>query len=219
VERLLIACDFDGTITERDTLHVIVEEFGTRGLWAAIEPRLRAGEVTLEQAMQEEFATVRATPEQVRDVVRRDAGLRPGFSRRVEWAAAQGHRLFVFSSGFRSVIRDVLAGMGHDDIEVVSPDAVFPADGAEIVGSARGVAWGVGGGRSTRHDLRGRHRGETVILIGDGISDLCVAKTADLVFARAHLARDLTAAGVPFLPFEDFDEVRERLRAGRILAA
>jgi 2-hydroxy-3-keto-5-methylthiopentenyl-1-phosphate phosphatase len=52
VDRLLIACDFDGTITERDTLHVIVEEFGTRGLWGAIEPRLRAGEVTLEQAMQ-----------------------------------------------------------------------------------------------------------------------------------------------------------------------
>ncbi|HTI33895.1 MAG TPA: HAD-IB family phosphatase, partial [Miltoncostaea sp.] len=112
MERLLIACDFDGTITERDTLHVIVEEFGTRGLWGAIEPRLRAGEVTLEQAMQEEFASVRATPDQVRDVVRRSAGLRPGFGRLVGWAADEGHRLIIFSSGFRSVIRDVLAGMG-----------------------------------------------------------------------------------------------------------
>ena len=84
METLLIACDFDGTITERDTLHVIVEEFGTRGLWGAIEPRLRAGEVTLEQAMQEEFASVRATPEQVREVVLAGAGLRPGFTRLVE---------------------------------------------------------------------------------------------------------------------------------------
>ena len=65
METLLIACDFDGTITQRDTLHLIVEEFGTRGLWDTIEPRLRSGEVTLEEAMQEEFATVRATPEQV----------------------------------------------------------------------------------------------------------------------------------------------------------
>ena len=46
-----------------------------------------------------------------------------------------------------------------------------------------------------------------------------MAHTADLVFARAHLARDLTAAGVPFVPFEDFDEVRERLEALRTLAA
>jgi 2-hydroxy-3-keto-5-methylthiopentenyl-1-phosphate phosphatase len=77
----------------------------------------------------------------------------------------------------------------------------------------------VGGGRCTPHDLHQRHEGETVVYIGDGISDLCVAKTADLVFARAHLARDLAAAGVPFVPFEDFDEVLGRLRAGRILAA
>ena len=219
MERLLIACDFDGTITERDTLHVIVEEFGTRGLWGAIEPRLRAGEVTLEQAMQEEFASVRATPEQVRDVVRRSAGLRPGFSRLVGWAADGGHRLIIFSSGFRSVIRDVLAGMGHDEIEVVSHDAVFSAEGAEILWSDRGETCGVCGRRCKRHDLRARHRGETVVLIGDGLSDVCVAQTADVVFARAHLARDLAAAGVPFIPFEDFDEVRERLRAGRILAA
>ena len=219
METLLIACDFDGTITERDTLHVIVEEFGTRGLWGAIEPRLRAGEVTLEQAMQEEFASVRATPEQVREVVLAGAGLRPGFTRLVEWAEGAGHRLIIFSSGFRSVIRDVLATMGHDDIEVVSHDARFSPEGAEILWSDRGETCVECGRRCKRHDLRGRHRGEGVVYIGDGLSDLCVAHTADLVFARAHLARDLTAAGVPFVPFEDFDEVRERLEAIRTLAA
>jgi 2-hydroxy-3-keto-5-methylthiopentenyl-1-phosphate phosphatase len=61
VKPLLIACDFDGTITSRDTLHVIVEEFGVRGVWEALEPRLRRGEITVEQAMTEQFAAVRAT--------------------------------------------------------------------------------------------------------------------------------------------------------------
>ena len=56
VERLLIAVDFDGTITVRDTLHVIVERYGTPSVWERIEPRLRAGEITLEDAMEEEFA-------------------------------------------------------------------------------------------------------------------------------------------------------------------
>ena len=219
MESLLIACDFDGTITERDTLHVIVEEFGTRGLWGAIEPRLRAGEVTLEQAMQEEFASVRATPDQVRETVLRSAGLRPGFTRLVVWADAAGHRLIIFSSGFRSVIRDVLASIGHSDIEVVSHDVRFSSEGAEILWSDRGEACLECGRRCKRHDLRGRHRGERVVYIGDGLSDLCVAHTADLVFARAHLARDLTAADVPFVPFDDFDEVRERLEAIRTLAA
>ncbi len=42
---------------------------------------------------------------------------------------------------------------------------------------------------------------------------------ADLVFARAHLARDLSAAGVPFVPFDDFVQVREALRDARSRAA
>src|SRR5512139_785424 len=80
VETLSIACDFDGTITCHDTLHLIVEAFGAPGVWSAIEPRLFSGEISLKQAMQEQFAAVRATPEQVTELVLERAGLRPGFA-------------------------------------------------------------------------------------------------------------------------------------------
>ena len=56
-------------------------------------------------------------------------------------------------------------------------------------------------------------------LIGDGISDRCGAGLADVVFARAHLARDLAETGVAFEPFEDFVEVREWLEASLTRAA
>ncbi len=219
VENLLIACDFDGTITRRDTLHIIVEEFGTRGLWAAIEPRLRAGEVTLEQAMQEEFATVRATPEEVRDVVLREAGLRDGFPEMVAWSEAAGHRLIVFSSGFRSVIEAALAHWGLGHLQVVSHEAEFSPEGARLVWSDRGEICVECGRCCKRHDLARHSRGERLVYVGDGISDRCAARTADLVFARADLARDLTEAGLPFVPFEDFVEVREHLESTASLAA
>ena len=219
METLLIACDFDGTITQRDTLHLIVEEFGTRGLWAAIEPRLRAGEVTLEQAMQEEFATVRATPDQVMELVLRDAGLRPGLSELVGWAREGGHRFIVFSSGFRSVIETVLGQWGFGDLEVVSHEALFSPEGCRLVWSDRGEVCVECGRRCKRHDLRGRLRGERLVYIGDGISDRCGARMADVVFARADLARDLAAEGVDFVPFDDFAQVRRWLQDARSLAA
>lgn len=220
METLLIACDFDGTITRRDTLHLIVEEYGTRGLWQAIEPRLRAGEVTVEQAMQEEFASVRATPAQVRELVLREAGLRPGFRELVAWADERGHRLVVVSSGFRTVIDALLAHWGLGDLPVTSNEALFSADGCELVWADRGEACGECGNRCKRHDLRGHLRaGERLVYLGDGISDRCGARMADLVFARDHLARDLAADGVPFIPFEDFVEVRQRLDARAALAA
>jgi 2-hydroxy-3-keto-5-methylthiopentenyl-1-phosphate phosphatase len=219
VEKLLIACDFDGTITQRDTLHLIVRRYGDGRLWESIEPRLRAGELTLEQAMQEEFAGVRATPEQVRDLVLRDAGLRAGFADFVAWAREAGHRLLVLSSGFRSVIDAVLGRWGLGHLEVASHEAEFSADGCRLVWADRGERCAVCGRRCKRHDVRARHAGETLVLIGDGVSDRCVARMADVVFARAHLARDLATDGVPFVPFEDFHEVREALEDRATLAA
>ncbi|WP_246496425.1 HAD-IB family phosphatase [Miltoncostaea marina] len=217
---LLIACDFDGTITRHDTLHLIVETFGERGLWQAIEPRLRAGEVTLEQAMQEEFDTVRATPEQVRDLVLREAGLRDGFPELVAWAHERGHRLIVFSSGFRSVIEAALEHWGLGHLHVESHEAVFTPEGCRLVWSDRGDRCDECGRHCKRHDLRAHaRRGERLVYIGDGVSDRCGAAMADVVFARAHLARDLAEDGVPFLPFEDFVEVRERLERVSTLAA
>jgi 2,3-diketo-5-methylthio-1-phosphopentane phosphatase len=219
VERLLIACDFDGTITQRDTLHLIVESYGTRGLWEAIEPRLRAGELTLEQAMQEEFASVRATLDEVRALVLREAGLRPGFPEFVAWTRRHGHRLVVLSSGFRSVIDALLSHWGIEGIEVESHEARFTPEGCRLVWSDRGERCGHCDRRCKRHDLRRRMGGEPLVYIGDGVSDRCAARMADLVFARADLARDLAADGLPFVRFEDFVEVRERLEAPSILAA
>ena len=216
---MLIAVDFDGTITERDTLHLIVEAFGTRGLWDSIEPRLRAGELTLEQAMQEEFATVRATPDQVIELVLRDAGLRPGFAELVGWARAHGHRLIVFSSGFRTVIEAALDHWGLDDLEVVSHEALFSPDGCRLVWADRGEVCAECGRRCKRHDLRGRLRDERLVYVGDGISDRCGARMAQVVFARDDLARDFSAQGLAFVPFDDFVEVREWLEAAPSPAA
>ncbi len=219
MEKLLIACDFDGTITQNDTLHLIVRRYGDGDLWEAIEPRLRAGELTLEQAMEAEFAGVRATPEQVRELVLRDAGMRAGFPDFVAWARDRGHRLLVLSSGFRSVIDAVLSRWGLGHLEVASHEAEFSPRGARLVWADRGDRCAVCGRRCKRHDVRARRAGERLVLIGDGVSDRCVAKMADIVFARAHLARDLTADGVPFVPFEDFHQVREELEARTTLAA
>jgi 2-hydroxy-3-keto-5-methylthiopentenyl-1-phosphate phosphatase len=211
-EPLLIACDFDGTITQRDTLHVIVDAYGTKGIWEKLEPRLRAGEITVERAMEEEFALVRATFEQVRDLVLRHAPVRPGMRELVEWARSEGHRLVVLSSGFRCVIDVVLgnAGLGH--LEVRSHDARFSAEGCRLVWSDRGERCALCNRRCKRHEVRLLSRGEPLVYLGDGISDRCAARMADVVFARAGLAEHLRAEGVPFHPFEDFFEVVDELR-------
>lgn len=209
----LIACDFDGTITRRDTLHLVIDRFGRREVWDALEPDLRAGRMTLEQAMETEFATVRATPGQVRDLVRREAGIREGFPDFVRWARGVGHRVEVLSNGFASIIRDVLADAGVPDLPFHSHDAEFTLEGAHITWSARGERCTLCDRPCKRHDLAGLAHGDPVAYVGDGISDRCVAGAAAVVFARAGLAEWLTERGEPFVPYEDFHQVRAGIEA------
>ena len=219
VERLLIACDFDGTITRRDTLHVIVETFGGPGVWGAIEPDLQSGRLTLEQAMERQFAEVRATPEQVLEAVLREAPVRAGFHELLAWVAERGHRLVVLSSGFRTVIDAILAEAGIEGLTIHSHEARFSAHGCELVWADRGERCERCGRPCKRHDLARYRRGERLVYVGDGISDRCAAKAADLVFARDGLAEHLRAEGVPFVPFEDFFEVRAVLEPRAVRAA
>jgi 2-hydroxy-3-keto-5-methylthiopentenyl-1-phosphate phosphatase len=220
VPELLIACDFDGTVTQRDTLHVIVEAFGTRGLWGTLQPRLAAGEVTVEQAMQEEFSTVRAPWSEVMPLVLAAAPVRRGFPEFVGWCRAGGHRLLIVSNGFRRVIEAVLAHAGVDDLEIVSHDAVFSTAGCRLVWAERGEVCELCARRCKRHDLHRRRRdGQRLVYVGDGISDRCAAQMADLVFARDGLAEYLAERRVPFVPFEDFVGVRRELERPTIAAA
>ncbi len=214
MKALLIACDFDGTITQRDTLHVLVEEYGVAGLWDELGPRLRRGEITVEQAMQLEFDQVRATPDQARRAVCRYAPPRRGLAEFAAWCADEGHRLIVLSNGFRSIIEPYLqdAGLGH--LEVVAHDAEFSADGCTLVWSDRGERCLLCDRPCKRHPLNERWRGETLVYLGDGISDRCVALLADVVYARDYLAEHLDEEGVPYRRFEDFDQVRRELAAG-----
>lgn len=220
MSRLLIACDFDGTVTERDTLHVIVEAYGSRGLWRALQPRLTAGEITVEQAMQQEFAQVRATWPEIRDLVLAEAPVRRGFPEFVAWCRESGHRLVIVSNGFRRVIDAVLGRAGLEGLEIVSHDADFSSDGCRLLWAERGERCPLCLRRCKRHEVGRRRRdGQRLVYLGDGISDRCAAQMADLVFARDGLAEYLAGRHVPFVLFEDFLGVRRELERPAIAAA
>jgi len=218
VRALLIACDFDGTVTQRDTLHVIVETFGDRAAWDALEPDLHAGVITVEDAITQQFAGVRATPEDVRSVVRRLAPIREGFVPFVRWAREAGHEVVITSNGFRSVIEPVLDDAGLADLEVVSNDATFAQAGTAITWDDRGSRCTLCDRPCKRAPVTDRLAGRHLVVVGDGISDRCLAGMADTVFARDFLARDLASRRRPFIPFDDFHQVRAGLEALEVAA-
>ena len=166
------------------------------GVWQTIEGRLRDGEVTLLEAMDEEFRHVRATEAEVIAYVVAEAGIRPGFAEFVRWLAERGDRLIVVSAGFRVLIDPILQKAGLGDLHVHAGDALFSPAGTILSypPSSKECVSGCGHCKSETIAAHGPFAGP-VVYLGDGYSDRCAAGEADIVFARGGLAEYLDRAG------------------------
>ena len=195
-----LVLDWDGTVTEVDTLHLVLSEFGDGEIYRRAEDELGRS-LGLHEVITLEFASVRAPLEEVVEYVVRHARIRPGFH---ELAAE--HRPLVLSSGLRELIEPVLARDGVE-VEVAANPVDVPPDGWRIVFRDEAAC-----ATCAEACKRAALPDGDVVYVGDGYSDRCAALAAGRIFARDGLARFLDERGVPYEPYRDLHDVRRALR-------
>lgn len=203
--RRLVAVDYDGTITEKDLLQKIAFEFGDPEIVGQLDRGLDEGTVTLRDEIVGEYATVRASLEDVIEWTFERTRIRPGFREFVELARAEGWRLVVVSSGFNELIEPILEREGID-VEVFA-NRVDPRLDGWIVDWRYGEACPACGQSCKRATVDALAGDGEVVYIGDGYSDRCAGESADRVFATRRLAAHLEEKGIPYEPFRDFFEI------------
>ena len=201
-ERLpALVLDWDGTVTERDGLHMAIERFGDLGVFDALEDEL-GKTLTLDEVIAAEMATIRAPLEDVRDWLVQHVRVRPGFRELVA-----EHAPLIVSSGFSELIEPILEREGVRT-RVVANHVAAGADGWRAT-FAEGPLCEVCGERCKRSAVGSLG---PFAYAGDGYSDRCVALAAEVRFARDGLAQWLDAQGVAYEPFDDLHDVLAALR-------
>ena len=182
-------------MTERDTLDLVLEEFGDPEIYHRVEAEL-GRTMTLNEVIAEEFLTVKAPLDEVVAWLLEHARTRPGFAE----LARTSHPL-ILSSGFHETIEPLLAREGLLGEVELRANRVDPRpDGWRVHFRNRGTC-GECGEPCKRADLP--DDGE-IVFAGDGYSDFCAAQAADRVFATGSLATHLDERGVPHRPLTDF---------------
>lgn len=198
-----LVLDWDGTVTERDTLEALVERFGDIETYRGTG-RLMGRSLTHDEALARSVATVRAPLDEVVGWLLATVPLRPGFRELVE-----RHRPLVVSSGFHELIEPILESAGVE-VELHANRVEPRADGWRVL-------WRYGDdcdtcGESCKPAVAEELAGEgELVYVGDGYSDRCAAELADRVFATRGLARWLEERGLPYEPFDDFHDVARAL--------
>ncbi|MGH7715988.1 MAG: HAD-IB family phosphatase [Vulcanimicrobiaceae bacterium] len=212
-----IFSDFNGTITDRDTLPTLLEAYGLReavdrtndaratGVLNHRE-RIAAQARALTQSIEEAAATLNS-------IVRFDAG----FTRLQAACAHDGIALTVLSSGLEQLIRPMLRRHGCDAIALVANEAEPRSDGWRVRfrdTSPHGCA-------KQSYLERARRRGMRTVAIGDDESDFEMAAVADLCFAKRESALQAYLRGTDrtHYAYATFDDVIEQLASLGILRA
>ena len=190
-----LVLDFDGTVTERDTLDLVLSEFGDAEVYEHAEAELDAGRMTLNEVISAEFATVTAPLDEVVAYVVEHARVRPGFAE-----LARARHPLVVSSGFHELIEPVLQREGVLDAVELRANRVEALPEGWRVHFRVAETCEVCGEPCKRADLPA---GE-VVYACDGHSDYCASLAAARVFATGGLARWLDSRGVAFTPLTDF---------------
>jgi len=195
-----LVLDWDGTVTERDTLDLVLREFGDPELYRQVETEL-GRELSLHEVIALEFETVNAPLPKVEAWLLEHVRVRSGFRELVEHRAP-----LVVSAGFHELIEPVLAREGVD-VELVA-NRLDAAPGGWRAIFRDTAPCPVCGEPCKRASLPA---GEPVVFVGDGYSDRCAALAAERVFATGSLATYLERLGVPFEPLTDFHDLEARL--------
>ena len=196
-----LVLDWDGTVTERDTLELVVGWFGDASTYR-LNGQLMGRSLTHDQALASSFATVRASLPEVVDRLLLGVRIRAGFR-----ALVERHRPLVISSGFHELIEPFLAREGVN-VQLLANRVHARPDGWRIRFRERAVCTACG-----EPCKRSSLPPGDVAYAGDGYSDRCAALAATRVFATGALADWLHGRDVAFEQFEDLHDVLAALDA------
>ncbi|MHB8535305.1 MAG: HAD-IB family phosphatase, partial [Sulfuricaulis sp.] len=199
------------TIAPTDTVDDLLENFAAPE-WRRVEAQWVAGQIGSRECMQAQLSLVRAERKILEDFLNAVAidPFFPGFARYVSTFA----ELAVVSDGLDYPIRHALQKLGLPPVTVRANRLEFKEHGLDISfpHADAGCAHRSGVCKCAVTRALDAGRGLSTVLIGDGRSDRCLARTADRVFAKGSLRKYCEDEGIAHTPFDSFHDVLAAVR-------
>lgn len=201
----IVFCDFDGTITADETFVAMLKQF-TPELSAQLLPEIYAQRLTLRLGVRQFLESIPSERYPAIVEFARPQPMRAGIPELLDFLESQQIPFVVVSGGLRGMVEAVVQpfrGRIHaiHAIDVDTSGAYLQVR-AEDEGDTELVA---------KAQIMAAYAAEEAIAIGDSITDLNLALQAPIVFARAPLTRYLEEAQKPYIPWNDFFEIRDFL--------
>lgn len=118
---MLVAFNFDGTLTESDTYELLAEEAGVAGEVVAVENQSRTGDLEVAESLRERAARLEGLPELEAKAAFDRVSLRPGAAELMADLRAAGHHVAIVTHAPLRAVDLALDEPGQGIDSVVAP--------------------------------------------------------------------------------------------------
>lgn len=208
---MLFIVGFDGAIAPIDTVDALLKRFADP-VWRRFEKRRIDGQLNFRQCRRPQFALIRADREEVEEFLRA-VPIDPFFSDFVTYASMFAD-VAVVSDSLDYTIWRALERLSLLLLPVYANRLEFETRGLGIAFpyAQGGCAQQSGVCKCEVARELDDGRGRSIVLIGAGWSDRCLARSAKYVFAKGSLRAFCEDEGITHTPFESFDDVLAEIR-------
>ena len=216
--KLVLFCDFDGTITEKDNIVSIVRKFAQpehEALRESLIEQILTQKITIQSGVGQLFQLIPSSKRQeIVTYILGEAKIRPGFAEFVRFCREEGIEWLITSGGIDFFLEPLLAPFDLAGVPLF-------CNGSDFSGERIRITWphhcddqchnGCGMCKTTiirRYDPAEYYR----VIIGDSITDLAGAKICDYVIARSLLAEKAAELRLKHRTFATFHDVIDILQ-------
>jgi 2,3-diketo-5-methylthio-1-phosphopentane phosphatase len=209
----IIFTDFDGTITRTDIGDAMFKKFGNGEKCAEAFRESLEGRIPAQESWRRSCETVKSLSRSTFASFVAPQEIDPGFHVFAEYCAACSIAINILSDGFDVYIDQILRREELNYLQVYSNQLVFEPDGkisprfpytdAECVECAN---------CKRNHLLTKSGDDQVIVYIGNGHSDQCPVRYADIVFAKTSLLSYCERENITYHRFETFHDVLAKFR-------
>jgi 2-hydroxy-3-keto-5-methylthiopentenyl-1-phosphate phosphatase len=204
-----IFIDFDGTITRVDTCNAMLKAFASDG-WQEINEQWERGELATQACARQLFQLFKTDMDGIKRLMR-NIEIDPSFKDFLNLCRRKNYQVYVLSDGYDICIETVFENNGIK-LPYYANKLIY-GQAFQIQSPNINLSCGNCGTCKTRLMAELTEPGSQVVYIGDGYSDMCPVKNADLVFAKGTLYQFCLEQGISAIRYHTFGDIRSYLSA------